>query len=110
MEALSCVPSSIRLTRTHDKRDHIIRKSWGKGYPHPMPSVWPALLPCQEEEMRRLRVRSNDHAPQILVAEQEDQPSPHCLNRPRRRNQRKFLASETRQKWTSSDATDAAAK
>ena len=45
-----------------------------------MQEVRSALLPCQEEEMCRVRVWGYYYPSKVLVAEQEDQPSPHRLN------------------------------
>ena len=44
-----------------------------------MPEVRPPLLPCQEEEVRRLWFRSYYYASKIFLAEQEDQQNPHSL-------------------------------
>jgi hypothetical protein len=44
-----------------------------------MPEVWPPRVSRQEEEMRRVWIWRNYNSPKILVAEQEDQQSPHCL-------------------------------
>src|SRR5438132_14278611 len=89
----------------HYYRYHLFRQGRGKRNPHPVPEVWPPLVPCSEEKVRRLRVRSYHYAPKIFLAEQEDKQNPHSLTRQHPQYSAELYPhSETQEKWRRSIA------